>query len=169
MFSLDLITTGEMADNRIRHARRDCTSLRRTPPVGRGSVRWRRNAGCGRSHTSQLRKGPISSEQIVNRRSHHFRQCGSGYMIADGTRVVRLAENFEAYISGLLSQERVAPMQSRFLFSVSMAMLFVSGFALAQDKSTETKPKEFEAGKPLGAVYEAGQFTPITSNGATPH
>jgi hypothetical protein len=55
-------------------------------------------------------------------------------------------------------------MQSRFLLTVSMAMLFVSGFALAQDKSTETKPKEFEAGKPLGAVNEAGQFTPITSN-----
>jgi hypothetical protein len=169
MFSLDRITTGEMADIRIRHARRDCTSLRHTPPVGRGSVRWRRNPGCGRSHTFQLRKGPISSEQIVNRRSHHLRQCGSDYMIADGSCVVRLAENFEAYISGPLSQERVAPMQSRFLFTVSMAMLFVSGFALAHDKSTETKPKEFEPGKPLAAVNEAGQFTPITSIGAAPH
>jgi streptogramin lyase len=55
-------------------------------------------------------------------------------------------------------------MQSRILLPVSMAMLFGSVFALAQDKAAETKPKEFEAGKPLGAVNEAGQFTPITSN-----
>jgi hypothetical protein len=55
MFSLDRITTGEMADIRIRHARRDCTSLRRTAPVGRGSARWRRNAGAADRRISLVR------------------------------------------------------------------------------------------------------------------
>lgn len=54
-------------------------------------------------------------------------------------------------------------MKSGILPSVSMAMLFMAGGALAQDQAAQ-KPKEFEAGKPLGAVNEAGQFTPITSN-----
>lgn len=55
-------------------------------------------------------------------------------------------------------------MKSRILCPVSMALFFVAGMALAQDKAAESKPKEFEAGKPLGAVNEAGTFTPISSN-----
>jgi hypothetical protein len=54
-------------------------------------------------------------------------------------------------------------MKSGILFSVSMAMLFVTGIALAQDQAA-AKPKEFEAGKPLGSVNEAGKSTPLTSN-----
>jgi hypothetical protein len=54
-------------------------------------------------------------------------------------------------------------MKSGIVLSVSTAMLFVTGIVLAQEQAA-AKPKEFEAGKPLGATNEAGQFTPLTSN-----
>jgi len=54
-------------------------------------------------------------------------------------------------------------MKSQILFSVSMMMVFATGIVLAQDQAA-TKAKEFEAGKPLGATNEAGQFIPLTSN-----
>lgn len=41
----------------------------------------------------------------------------------------------------------------------AVALLCIAAISVAQDK-----PKEFEAGKPLGAVNEKGEFTPITSN-----
>ena len=52
-------------------------------------------------------------------------------------------------------------MKSRILLSASVVICFASGIGLAQDPS---KPKEFEAGKPLGATNEAGVFVPLTSN-----
>src|SRR5665213_2459249 len=54
-------------------------------------------------------------------------------------------------------------MKPGILLSVSMAMLFATRFVLAQDQAA-AKPKEFEAGKPLGSTNEAGQFTAVTSN-----
>ncbi len=53
-------------------------------------------------------------------------------------------------------------MKSATFLIVSLATLFIAGGVLAQDQAA--KPKEFEAGKPLGAINEAGQFTPLTSN-----
>lgn len=53
-------------------------------------------------------------------------------------------------------------MKTTMFLRVCMAMIFISGMIHAQDKPA--KPKEFETGKPLGAVNEAGKFTPITSN-----
>jgi hypothetical protein len=42
------------------------------------------------------------------------------------------------------------------------AVLVFGGVTSAQTPAA--KPKEFQAGKPLGAVNEAGEFTPLTSN-----
>src|SRR5262245_10249623 len=51
-------------------------------------------------------------------------------------------------------------MKSAKLFSL-VALFCVVGAVHAQDKPAA---KEFEAGKPLGAVNEKGEFIPITSN-----
>ena len=53
-------------------------------------------------------------------------------------------------------------MKSGIFLPVSMLLLIDSGVVPAQDQAA--KPKEFEAGKPLGAVNEKGEFTPITNN-----
>jgi WD40 repeat protein len=45
----------------------------------------------------------------------------------------------------------------------AVAVLSIGGAAFAQNPGA-TPAKEFQAGKPLGSVNEAGQFTPITSN-----
>src|SRR5581483_9801924 len=49
------------------------------------------------------------------------------------------------------------------LLSMAIA-LTVYGAAVAQNPTADSKPKEFQAGKPLGATNEAGQFIPLTSN-----
>lgn len=49
------------------------------------------------------------------------------------------------------------------LLSVASTFLLCSA-ALAQNPAADTKPKEFQAGKPLGATNEAGQFVTMTSN-----
>lgn len=48
------------------------------------------------------------------------------------------------------------------MFASAWAMLLMANAAFAQNPAAV--PKEFQAGKPLGSVNEAGQFTPITSN-----
>jgi hypothetical protein len=53
-------------------------------------------------------------------------------------------------------------MKARFLIAVSMGMALATSAAPAQDKAAAKK--EFQAGKPLGTVNEAGVFTPLTSN-----
>jgi WD40 repeat protein len=44
------------------------------------------------------------------------------------------------------------------------AVLLIGGAVLAQNPAAKPKPKEFQAGKPLGAVNEAGEFIPMTPN-----
>lgn len=52
----------------------------------------------------------------------------------------------------------------KFSVVLSAVMLMsVTSLVLAQNQDA-AKPKEFEAGKPLGATNEAGQFVPMTSN-----
>lgn len=48
------------------------------------------------------------------------------------------------------------------LASINLMLLITSGIVLGQDPAD--KPKEFVAGKPLGAINEAKQFVPISSN-----
>ena len=43
-------------------------------------------------------------------------------------------------------------------------LLLIGGAAFAQAPAKDAKPKEFVAGKPLGAINEAGQFTTMTPN-----
>lgn len=47
-------------------------------------------------------------------------------------------------------------------FAATIGVLFMSGTVFGQNQAEQ--PKEFQAGKPLGAVNEAGKFVPITSN-----
>ena len=53
-------------------------------------------------------------------------------------------------------------MKLRYLLTVSLLLCLDIGIGYAQDKPAAAKP--FEAGKPLGAVNEAGQFIPLSSN-----
>lgn len=53
-------------------------------------------------------------------------------------------------------------MKSVVQVSAAMALLIGSGLVQGQDQAQ--KPKEFVAGKPLGATNEAKQFVPISSN-----
>lgn len=48
------------------------------------------------------------------------------------------------------------------MLSAAVSLLFVAGIGLAQNQ--DAKPKEFEAGKPIGATNEAGKFVPLSSN-----
>ncbi|HVX16198.1 MAG TPA: SMP-30/gluconolactonase/LRE family protein [Pirellulales bacterium] len=45
-----------------------------------------------------------------------------------------------------------------------LAVSSIGGVAFAQNPGATPQAKEFQVGKPLGSVNEAGQFTPITSN-----
>src|SRR5262245_9844550 len=53
-------------------------------------------------------------------------------------------------------------MKTGFVVAVSIGIMLATSVAQAQEKSAAKK--EFQAGKPLGTVNEAGQFTSITSN-----
>jgi len=53
-------------------------------------------------------------------------------------------------------------MKTGFVVAVSIGLMLATSAALAQEKLAAKK--EFEAGKPLGTVNEAKQFTPLTSN-----
>ena len=44
------------------------------------------------------------------------------------------------------------------------AVVLIASAVLAQNPAAKPKAKEFQAGKPLGAVNEAGEFVPMTSN-----
>ncbi len=54
-------------------------------------------------------------------------------------------------------------MKTGTLVRAATALLLIAGGLQAQEKAAD-KPREFEAGKPLGSVNEAGVFTPITKN-----
>src|SRR6478609_6420792 len=51
---------------------------------------------------------------------------------------------------------------NRFVAFSVVTVLLVNGSGFAQDKAAEKK--EFQAGQPLGAVNEAGQFVKMTEN-----
>lgn len=50
------------------------------------------------------------------------------------------------------------------IVAAAWAALFIGGAAFAQKPAATPHANEFQAGKPLGTINDAGQFTSLTNN-----
>ena len=135
------------------------------------------DGGVGKLHMAFYQSGDLNKDKVWDIcASKARRSSGISAVRRTRTPISTLRPSLDASAGGN-AQPALIPLQvggfmcprrnklmKTFALTLISIVLLSSDAAFAQQPAAPTKTKEFQAGKPLGSVNEAGEFMPMTSN-----